>query len=198
MVPVDSMAAVDADIDDSGEKGEGEHVIDHRCPENDRGNALFAELKIMQHPGTDGNSCDGQSEGDKQAVFASHPEDHAGKVGDDKWNQKTGDANGKGLSSVFVEIERVGFEPGIEHQEEDAEVGENVQHLVRIDQAEKGRAEDNAGGQFAKDRRLVDGAAEHAGGPDDDHQHQQVERRVVLRHLRDDTENAFHISILCR
>ena len=48
------------------------------------------------------------------------------------------------------------LEPDPEQQEDDAELGEDLEHLAEVDEPEDGRPDEDAGEDLADDRRLVD------------------------------------------
>ena len=54
------------------------------------------------------------------------------------------------------EIADVHLEPDLQQQQDDAELGEHLEHLGRADEPEHGRADEHAGDDLADDRRHLD------------------------------------------
>ena len=157
------------------EDHEADHVVDHRRPENDLSLRVLKPAEIGEHASGDADAGGGQRRRRDDRRRGPGFEPLAGPVAAGE-RQDHADGRHCGRRAADAdELGQVSLQPDLEEQQNDAKFGEQVQRLLmRIDEVEHRRTEDDARDQLAEHGRLTDSLGDQASelgrGESDDEQ----------------------------
>ena len=111
--------------------------------------------------------ADGESHADKEGLINRPAESPADEKTEDKGDNKTACGNDKGGPDMLQQLLWVHLHPGIEHEEEDAEVSHEFQRFGCRDDTEEWGAEYQPGEEFTQNDRQAEPGEERAQDPGD-------------------------------
>ena len=133
----------------------------------------------------------------KTARSAGWPSHDMTAVADGERRRHADEGDERGLRPGPQQLTQVGLQADLEQKDQDAELGQGVQHLRLVDQPQDAGADEHARQQLAQDRGLADplhGLARQLGGePDQDEAQEQVAELQALRYRLD--SNAAHLVL---
>ena len=166
--------------EDEAEEHQGQQVVDDAAGEDEAGDPGVVEPQVLEAlEGDDdgGRRADGQpDEGGAEEVEAEqdrHPE------ADRERHRGPGQGDPEGALQGVEELHRLGLDAGVEHQEEDADLGKQLDRMAGGDQPEDRRPHQHPDDQLPHHRRHPEGAQGDGHEPDAGEQDQQVEGDLV-------------------
>ena len=154
------LAGVDAAVgghpDRDREQDQGENVVDDRGPEHGAGGASAGDAEVEEGGRGDAGAGRRQGGAEEDAGFGAFAEDEAAADAGEEGEDDAGAADRDRDPAHRFHLGEPRLEADPEEEEDDAELGEDAQHLADLDPAEDRGADEDAAEDLADDRRLAD------------------------------------------
>ena len=160
---------------DDREDDQAENVVDHRGAEHDLAFGVVQPAQVIQHPPGDADAGGRQRRPGQDTFFLVLTEPVADHVSAGKRKHHAHDSHHRRGAARAEQLHEVGFQTDFKQQDDYAHLGEEAKYeragqlrVVRADQAQHRRPEDDARQEFAQHGRLADRPGAHAEKPGDD------------------------------
>jgi hypothetical protein len=162
---------------------QGQQIVDDARSDDHAGHASVSQPEILEdldrHHHRGRRHRDAQEQGGDQR----QPERQRDAGGDREGHDGAHDGHAHGRLQRGEELTRIRLDTGVQHEEEDAQLRQDLDHFVGLDPAEDGGSEHDAHDQLAHDGRQPDSAQQHRDGPDDRHEDEQLKEDGFGRHM---------------
>ena len=177
-------AAFGDDARDDSEDDEADHVVGDRGAEHSARFDRCERTEVAEHPRSDADARGRQCRADEQRFFAVEAEADAGAEAGRHRHDDADDCDEEGRAPDGTQIPQVHLEADLEQQQDHAELGEDVQDLVGLDNPEQRRPDEHAGDDLGDDRREADAIRDLGSDLRRDDHDQDVEQYRVDVHWR--------------
>ena len=143
---------------DHGQDDQPDDVVDDGRPEDDLALGLLQAAEVGEDAGGDADARRRQGRPRDDGDEVREAEETAGPVAQGERQDDADGGHGRRGPADLQELPQVGLQADGEEQQDDPELGEEVDHLdLGIDEPQDRGAEQHAGDELAEDGRLADG-----------------------------------------
>ena len=122
-----------------------------------------------------GERCDAHGDGHEYGCHRVAVDDHHETEPQTGWNDESPEGGERSRLGGLADVAWVQVQADVQHQQNDAELADYRQSVIGLEKAKEWRPEDDAGDEFAKNRRIAEADGEPATGEGGQHDQQQVE-----------------------
>ena len=124
--------------DDEPEKDEGEQVVDHATRHDHAGQARVGQPQVFERLEGDYHCRGGHGETDEDRAHRIHPKGGRDAEADTERNDRTHHGYAEGAFEGVEELQRLGLDPRVEHEEEDPDLCKESERRAGLDEAQNG------------------------------------------------------------
>ena len=162
--------------DDEAEDHQGQQVVDHAAGEDDAGHPGVVQAEVLQAlEGDDHRGRRAYGQPDEGGADEVDAEQGGDSEADRERHRGPDQGDPHGAFEGVVELHRLRLDAGVEHQEEDADLGEQPDRLAGGDQPQHRGPNQHPDDQLPHHRRQPEGAQGDGDEPDAGEQDQQIE-----------------------
>ena len=177
-------AAFGDDTRDDREDDQTDHVVGDRGTEHGARFDRCERAEVAEHPRSDADARRRQCRADEQCFLTVEAEADARTEARHHRDDHADDCDEEGRAPDGTQIPQVHLEADLEEQQDHAELGEDVQHLVGLDDPEQRRPDEHSGDDLGDDRREADAIRDLGSDLRRDDHDQDVEQYRVDVHWR--------------
>ena len=169
-------------LDDAEREAEGDQrheVVDDAGGDDDPRHARVLQSEVVEDLEGDDDGRRGHREADEHGRHDVEAEREGDAETDAEGNEGPDDRHAHRLLQGGEELPRRRLDAGMEEQEEDSEIGEDLDDLVGLDPAENGGTQQDPHDQLAHDGRQADAPEDDGDRPDHHQQNQEIPKDVV-------------------
>ena len=144
------------DPHDDRQQHQAHHVVGHRGAENRAPLDAGQRPQVAEHPGGDAHARGGKRGAEEQGHVARLAEHEPGEDAEDNRDDDADRRDQQRGLPDRPQLRETELEPDLEEQQDHAELGEDGEHLVGLEQAEDRRPHDDAGDDLADHRGHAD------------------------------------------
>ena len=165
--------------DDESKEHEGEQVVDDAAGDDYARHPGVVEPEIFEALEGDDDGRRRHRQRNEGGAHDVEPKPGGETEADAEGHDGADDGNAQGTLEGIEKLERLSLDAGVEHEEEDADLSQQLNGLIRFDQAQHRRSDEHAHYELPHDGRQSQRAQCDCDQPDAGEEDQQIEGDVV-------------------